>query len=375
MTVGSKSIPSGQGPRHNAATMVRRACLELGHAVERIELLAGDVSQRRYFRLHSESGTGIACCYPEPFDSSEGARARRQRICSRNPPMLLHFASDPVAYIETTHWFLQCGIPVPRLFGVCGRLGVILLEDVGDLSLERATDMLGERKILAAYRRCVGYLEQLQSSTSDAVREGLVACSMRLDSDKLYDEMLLLLETVFAYFGGENLPVHVVRLQHEWRQLARRAQGESQVLCHRDYHSRNLFLENDVVFVLDHQDLRLGHPGYDLVSLVWDPYVALSPGARNTMISQMDVGGLEELRPVVVQRLLKALGTYLTVLTRRQDSCFFHAARSACMDLAALFDDEPLSKMPGTRRVIVAIGEALDCSDGATDGGRRWQDA
>ncbi len=289
--------------------------------------------------------------------------------------MLLHFASDPVAFIQTTRWFLQCGIPVPRLFGVCGHLGVILLEDVGDLSLERATDVLGEKKILAAYRRCVGYLEQLQSSTSDAQREGLVGCSMRLDSDKLYDELLLLLEAILAYFVRDNSSVHVARLQHEWRQLARRAEGEGQVLCHRDYHSRNLFLENDVIFVLDHQDLRLGHPGYDLVSLVWDPYVALSPGARCTMISQMDVGGLEELRPVVVQRLLKALGTYLTVLTRRQDTRFFHAARLACMDLAALFDEEPLSAMPSTRRLIVAIGEAFDRSDAAMDGGRRWQDA
>ena len=45
------------------------------------------------------------------------------------------------------------------------------------------------------------------------------------------------------------------------------------MLCHRDYHSRNLMLHDGSLYIIDFQDARMGPDTYDLVSLLRDSYV------------------------------------------------------------------------------------------------------
>ena len=47
------------------------------------------------------------------------------------------------------------------------------------------------------------------------------------------------------------------------------------MLCHRDYHSRNLMLRAGELYIIDFQDARMGPDTYDLVSLLRDSYVDL----------------------------------------------------------------------------------------------------
>ena len=49
--------------------------------------------------------------------------------------------------------------------------------------------------------------------------------------------------------------------------------GEPRVLCHRDYHSRNLMLHDRRLYIIDFQDARMGPDTYDLASLLRDSYV------------------------------------------------------------------------------------------------------
>ena len=48
------------------------------------------------------------------------------------------------------------------------------------------------------------------------------------------------------------------------------------MLCHRDYHSRNLMLHDGQLYMIDFQDARMGPDTYDLVSLLRDAYVDLT---------------------------------------------------------------------------------------------------
>ena len=47
------------------------------------------------------------------------------------------------------------------------------------------------------------------------------------------------------------------------------------MLCHRDYHSRNLMMHESLLYMIDFQDARMGPDTYDLVSLLRDSYVDL----------------------------------------------------------------------------------------------------
>ena len=51
------------------------------------------------------------------------------------------------------------------------------------------------------------------------------------------------------------------------------------MLCHRDYHSRNLMLHDEPLYIIDFQDARMGPDTYDLASLLRDSYVDLPDAA------------------------------------------------------------------------------------------------
>ena len=57
------------------------------------------------------------------------------------------------------------------------------------------------------------------------------------------------------------------------------------MLCHRDYHSRNLMLHEGRLYMIDFQDARMGPDTYDLVSLLRDSYVDLAEVAVDELIA------------------------------------------------------------------------------------------
>ena len=61
--------------------------------------------------------------------------------------------------------------------------------------------------------------------------------------------------------------------------------AEPRVLCHRDYHSRNLMLHDGRLYIIDFQDARMGPDTYDLVSLLRDSYVDLPEQTVDELIA------------------------------------------------------------------------------------------
>ncbi len=114
-------------------------------------------------------------------------------------------------------------------------------------------------------------------------------------------------------------------LQSCFQTLATEIASEVRVFTHRDYHSRNLMLCDEEVYVIDFQDARLGPVTYDLASLSYDSYIQHSPEFRRnlermffTYHPDARVERFEYPR-VCLQRNLKALGTFgyqATILER-----------------------------------------------------------
>jgi hypothetical protein len=91
------------------------------------------------------------------------------------------------------------------------------------------------------------------------------------------------------------------------------------VLCHRDYHSRNLMLHQGALHWIDFQDARMGPATYDLASLLRDSYVDVPEPLVADLAEEFRQKALPgEPREVFlrrfglmsVQRNLKALGTF-----------------------------------------------------------------
>ena len=100
------------------------------------------------------------------------------------------------------------------------------------------------------------------------------------------------------------------------------------MLCHRDYHSRNLMLHADSLYIIDFQDARMGPDTYDLASLLRDSYVDLIDRDVDDLIAYFlalkgpthgsDLEFRRRFDLMAVQRNLKALGTFgYQTMTRR----------------------------------------------------------
>src|SRR5690606_9990932 len=117
------------------------------------------------------------------------------------------------------------------------------------------------------------------------------------------------------------------------KRLAAELAANSLYFVHRDFHSRNVMVQNGHLAVIDFQDARLGPAAYDLVSLCFDSYVPFGAGLRREMLDAgltlLRESGLTQAaddaerlwRPVLLQRQLKAVGSFgfLTLDKQRGD--------------------------------------------------------
>ena len=106
--------------------------------------------------------------------------------------------------------------------------------------------------------------------------------------------------------------------------------AEPRVLCHRDYHSRNLMLNDGQLYMIDFQDARMGPDTYDLVSLLRDSYVDLTDQTVEDLIAYFlalkgtpeDPDFRRRFNVMALQRNLKALGTFGYQTTARRNPVY-----------------------------------------------------
>ncbi|HDH00849.1 MAG TPA: hypothetical protein ENG80_03445 [Nitrospirae bacterium] len=113
-------------------------------------------------------------------------------------------------------------------------------------------------------------------------------------------------------------------LQKELQCLALKADSFRKTIIHRDFQSQNIMItDNAVPCLIDYQGARIGPPAYDVVSILWDPYVRLEDSMREGFINyyiskRKDIEGEgfmeEEFRGTLIscrlQRHMQALGAY-----------------------------------------------------------------
>jgi aminoglycoside/choline kinase family phosphotransferase len=101
--------------------------------------------------------------------------------------------------------------------------------------------------------------------------------SIAFDRDKLMWELNFFVKHFVEAYRGINIPPAARgALDQEWVAITDELASEPRVLCHRDYHSRNLMVHAGGLYIIDFQDARLGPDTYDLASLLRDSYIDLS---------------------------------------------------------------------------------------------------
>ena len=177
----------------------------------------------------------------------------------------------------------------------------------------------------ALYRQAVGLIATLQQRGRELASDAYPPYGIAFDVEKLTWELEFFVKHyVVAYRGASLSEATREALRREWAGIVDELAGEPRVLCHRDYHSRNLMLHQGSLYIIDFQDARMGPDTYDLASLLRDSYVDLTPSQVDELIAYFlaltrspQAGGTADAAEfrrrfdlMALQRNLKALGTF-----------------------------------------------------------------
>ena len=255
--------------------------------------LAGDAGARRYFRVeHPSLGTAVVVIYP----LGPGGKV-------------------PHAYndFRTLQKYLDPVIVVPTILQEDADHGLLLLEDLGDTTLEQRLMEHPEEEISWA-RQIATMNKNFLGILTEGAPEGVFFMNRSFDVPKFDFEWNYCKKHFFQEFLQTEVPKWLDRILDDVHQsLSQRAR----FFTHRDSHVRNLMVRGDRLVCIDFQDARRGAATYDLASMVFDAYWDWSKEARGAMLqkaqdelgwSQQDLW--EELTLSGIQRNFKALGTF-----------------------------------------------------------------
>jgi N-acetylmuramate 1-kinase len=232
---------------------------------------------------------------------------------------------DNLPFVAVSRLLRSVPLPVPSLLHHSNGLGIIGQQDLGDVTLQAHLGAASIEEHAALYRQAVSFIARLQERGNELASEDYPPYRIAFDTDKLAWELEFFYKFFLKQYRGITPSVDVqVALSQEWSAIVEELASEPRVLCHRDYHSRNLMLHNGSLFIIDYQDARMGPDTYDLVSLLRDSYVDLSPRQVDELIAFFlavkhgSVGVTEEdalefrrrFDVMALQRNLKALGTF-----------------------------------------------------------------
>jgi aminoglycoside/choline kinase family phosphotransferase len=209
---------------------------------------------------------------------------------------------------------------VPKILGHADDLGVLALEDLGDVTLQAHLGTGAAAAHAALYRQAVGFIDTIQRRGKELASSAFIPYGIAFDVEKLTWEMDFFTKHFLeAYRGAGLTDGSRAALRQELASIITELAAEPRVLCHRDYHSRNLMLHDGRLCIIDFQDARLGPDTYDLVSLLRDSYLDLPEQVVAELIAYyLALGGRTadhaEFRRrfdlMALQRNLKALGTF-----------------------------------------------------------------
>jgi N-acetylmuramate 1-kinase len=274
----------------------------------RVVPLTGDASDRHYFRVIPEDGSSLVLAlHAGPID----------------------FATLPFARVAEL--LADVPLPVPTVLGHSDPLGILALQDLGDVTLQAHLGAATPARHEALYREAVALIELLQRRGAELQSERYPPYSVAFDVEKLTWELEFFVKHFMLGYRGIALADRErAALSAEWAGIVNELAAEPRVLCHRDYHSRNLMLSADSLYIIDFQDARMGPDTYDLASLLRDSYVDIADRELDQLIayflalkSQTDaVEFRRRFDLMALQRNLKALGTFGYQTTTRRNTVY-----------------------------------------------------
>lgn len=258
--------------------------------------LAGDASNRRYDRLRRPSGETLVL-----MDAPPGK------------------GEDVRPFVSVAGYLREIGLSAPRVVAEDASQGFLLLEDLGDDIFARIieADPALERPL---YEAAVDVLTALHAETPPDLAN--------LDAATMTELAVAAFDWYQMAVDGSVDQTARARFCDAFHGLLAPMEKDAFVLIQRDYHAENLIWLPDRagparVGLLDFQGAMLGHPAYDLVSVLLDARRDVPPTLQKAMVARYlqqnpdRADGFEDAYALLgVQRNLRIIGVFTRLCVR-----------------------------------------------------------
>ena len=219
--------------------------------------LAGDASFRRYFRVVGEGRRAVLMDAPPPHE-------------------------DPRPFIAVAEFLCEQGLTAPAILARDLEQGLLLIEDFGDVRLRETLDAVPD----AEADHYAGVTDLLVHLHARPPMAGLPVHGLA----QWLDEVMLFTDW---YCPALDLAVDRDAFRAAWEEVLApvEADGLPRVTVLRDYHAENIMLvpgRHGIAHygLLDFQDALVGHPAYDLASVLEDARRDVTPAVEAAMLDR-----------------------------------------------------------------------------------------
>ncbi|MEK9716825.1 MAG: phosphotransferase [Pelagibacteraceae bacterium] len=256
----------------------------------KLYLIAGDASFRKFYRFKSSKGKILVYCN----------RSKKSNL---------------VNYVKVNNFLIKNKFLAPKVIKNSINKNYLIIQDLGNVSFKKY--ILSKKNKFIVFKKILDELIKIQKIK---VKKQF----SNYNQQKLKKELSLFFEWYLPEFFN-NKKIRKIRNNIERDFLPRLASisNREKVFVHRDFHLENLILFKKKIGIIDSQDAVIGHPAYDLASLVDDVRLKISPKDQSKIIEYYLKNTkhnshkfIYDFHVLSIQRLLKILGIFVRLYRR-----------------------------------------------------------
>jgi aminoglycoside/choline kinase family phosphotransferase len=232
--------------------------------------LPGGAGNRTYWRVAENGRSAVVMELPlEPGKSEEASK---------------DFAPPELPFLNVHRYLEKLGVRVPRVLLDQHRQGCLVIEDLGDVTLEVALGSARGEAYVGIYETAIDQLARLRARAEKAVDPSCLAYGRAFDFDLYQWEFEHFIEYGLLGRGAQPSASELSTLRTAFEAVSQQLAAAPRGFTHRDYQSRNIMVlapkgsggpPVGEQVVIDFQDALQGPRQYDLVALLRDSYVEL----------------------------------------------------------------------------------------------------
>ena len=267
--------------------------------------LAGQASSRMYYRVGAPPKSWVTMVMPV-----ESAKKSEEGGSAEVPAEL--------PFINVHRYLEGLGVRVPKIHRYDEPAGIMVIEDLTDLTFEAALKTTPAEEL---YSKAVRLLAKLRARAEKKVDPSCLAFTRAFD-EALYDWELHHFREWGLEIWSTTKPTAEERTQLDaiFKRIAAQLAAAPRGFTHRDYQSRNIMVKDGELVVIDFQDALQGPRQYDLVALLRDSYVELDRAFVDRMLDVYIDAFFQETGEKIEPKALKSFFDLLTVQRKLKDA-------------------------------------------------------